>query len=158
MSWWQEVGAVWNVAEPSIWLIGAISALIYWGKVRRAKNRRYSNKGGKDFILALQVGRPVSEAVKAHFGELDCLVDITSVLGKCQLETEGDYRKLAQEIYRAMAQNQNCPIKLVLSGPVGLSFLVGQLVGLAKFDVTVYQFDPGTKGYQALPVPNRNWL
>lgn len=152
------VGPVWTVFEPLLWLVGIVSAALYWFKVTHAKRKRYANRGGRNFVIALQVGRPVSEAVKSHFGELDCLVDIQALLGKCVLETSRDYKVLAGEIYRAMASNQNCPIKLVLSGPVGLSFLIGQLVGLAKFDVEIYQFDPVTKGYQALPAPDISWL
>lgn len=152
------VGPVWTVMEPALWVVGLVSASIYWFKVTHAKRKRYDNRGERNFVIALQVGRPVSEAVKSHFGELDYLVDIQAVLGKCVLETERDYKTLSGELYRSMASNQNCPIKLVLSGPVGLSFLIGQLVGLAKFDVEIYQFDPVTKGYQALPAPDLSWL
>jgi hypothetical protein len=154
----QGVSSAWSIIEPLMWLVGVISAAIYWLRVKHAKRKKYANKGGSDFVIALQVGRPVSEAVKAHFGELDCLIDVEAVLGKSVLEFDKDYKTLAGELYRAMAANQNCPIKLVLSGPVGLSFLIGQLVGLAKFDVEVHQFDPVSKGYQALPEPDRSWL
>lgn len=153
-----NISAAWAIIEPLMWFVGLLSAGFYWLRVRRARKKKYANRGGKNFIIALQIGRPVSEAVKAHFGELDCLIDIKAVLGKCVLEAERDYETLAKEIYRAMAVNQNCPIKLVLSGPIGLAFLVGQLVGLAKFDVEVFQFDPATKGYCALPTPDLNWL
>lgn len=148
----------WGYIEPLVWLFGAIAGLVYWIRVRVARRRRYANRGGEQFVLALQVGRPVAEAVKAFFGELDVLVTVETVTGKSVLETDRDYRLVASELYRAMAANQNRPIKLVLSGPVGLSFLVGQLVGLAKFDVEVFQFDPVTKGYQPLPTPDRHWL
>lgn len=154
----QNISAAWAIIEPLMWLVGAVSAVIYWLRVRRARRQKYANCGGKDFVIALQIGRPVSEAVKAHFGELDCLIDIQALLGKSVLENDRDYKVLAREIYRAMAANQNCRIQLVLSGPVGLSFLVGQLVGLAKFDVKVHQFDPVSKGYQVLPEPDRSWL
>jgi hypothetical protein len=157
----ETISQAWQYIEPLAWLVGLISALIYWSRVKLSRRKRYKNRGGKNFVVALQVGqvgRPVSEAVKDHFGELDCLVSIEAVLGKSQLETNRDYRLIAKELYRAMAVNQNCPIKLVLSGPIGLSFLIGQLVGLAKFDVEVYQFDPVNKGYQPLPIPDRNWL
>lgn len=153
-----NVSTAWAVIEPLMWLIGVVSAAIYWLRVRHARRQKYANYGGKDFIIALQVGRPVSEAVKAHFGELDCLVDIQVLLGKGTLETGRDYKVVARELYRAMAANQNCRIQLVLSGPVGLAFLIGQLVGIAKFDVIVHQFDPTSKGYQALPEPDRSWL
>lgn len=148
----------WQYMEPIIGYSALLGGLIYWLRVRWAKRRRYQNRGGKNFVLALQIGRPVSEAVKSHFSELDHLVDVAALLGKPHLESDKDYQKVATEVYRAMAANQNCPIKIVLSGPVGLSMLIGQLVGLAKFDVEVYQFDPPSKGYKKLPVPELNWL
>jgi len=152
------ISQAWGFIEPLAWLAGIISALIYWGRVKLARRKRYKNRGGKNFVVALQVGRPVSEAVKIHFGEIDCLVDVKAVLGKSQLETDRDYRLIAKDLYRAMAANQNCPIKLILSGPIGLSFLIGQLVGLAKFDVEVYQYNPVGNTYRPLPIPDRSWL
>jgi len=141
----------WGYAEPLVFLVGAISALTYWVRVRRARARRWTNTGLRKFVLALEIGRPVSEAVKAHFGELDCLISVQALLGHATLETPEDYRKVAREVYRAIAANQASPIELVLSGPIGLAHVIGQLVGVRKYDVTVYQFDPATKGYTALP-------
>ena len=149
---------IWGYGEPLTFVFALLSGLVYWLRVRAARRRRYSNRGGKDFVLAIQVGRSVSEAVVAHFGELDCLIDAEALLGRAELRGQEDYKKLAKELYRAMAANQHCPIKLVLSGPVGLACLVGQLAGLHKFDVEVFQFDPASKGYTALPVPGLDWL
>jgi len=154
----QRISQFWAVAEPLVWLLGIISASVYWGRVKLARRRRYANREGKQFVIALQVGRPVSEAVKAHFGELDCLIDADCLLGKNILESDKDYKKLAKEVYQAMASNQNCLIKLVLSGPVGLAFIIGQMVGFHFFEVEVYQYDIATRSYRALPMPERNWL
>ncbi len=149
---------LWNILEPMVGIATLAVAGYAWFQLQVAKKKKYANQGGDDFVIALQVGRPIAEAVKAHFGELDALIEVQAVLGKPVLETNEDYRRLASEVYKAMAQNQNCKIKLVLSGPVGLSFLIGQLVGLHHFDVEVFQYDPTSKGYQALPVPGRDWL
>ena len=116
------------------------------------------NKGSKKFIVALQIGRPGAEAAKRHFGELDDLIDVNSVLGKDSLENKNDYKKIVKEVYKALAQNQNAEIHLVISGPVGLNFLLGQVIGLSHFDVVIYQYDQIKKGYTELPSPERSWL
>lgn len=148
MNW---IPLFWGYAEPFVFLCAAASGALYWWRVRQARHRRWTNTGSKKFVLALEIGRPVSEAVKAHFGELDCLISVQALLGRSTLETSEDYRKVAREVYRAIAANQASPIELVLSGPIGLAHIIGQLVGVRKYDVTVYQFDPATKGYTALP-------
>ena len=60
--------------------------------------RKYNGTATKA-VLALQVGRPVSEAVKAHFGQLDCLVEVVAVLGKETLESQEDYKRVATAVY-----------------------------------------------------------
>ena len=107
--------------------------------------------------MALQIGRPVAEAVKAHFGELDALIDIESVLGKRTLDSDKDYKKIVIEVYKALAQNQDTEIHLIISGPVGLNLLLGQMIGRNIFDVVVYQYDAIAKGYIALPSPDHDW-
>jgi hypothetical protein len=100
----------------------------------------------------------VSAAVKAHFGELDCLVSAKAILGKEVMETASDYKKVSREVYRAIAANQNAQINLVLSGPIGLSCIIGQMIGVRKYDVTVFQYDMVTKGYIQLPVADMSWV
>jgi hypothetical protein len=150
--------SAWDITEPIVGFTGIIFVLWYWISTAIAKQKKYLNKGLKKYVIALQVGRPVSEAVKKHFGELDSLIEVKSILGKDTLENDSDYKKITKELYKALAQNQNSEIHLVVSGPVGLSFLIGQLVGLSHFDVTIYQYEAFKKKYQKLPVPNRNWL
>jgi len=148
----------WDIAEPIVGFSGVAFILWYWISTKIAKRKKYKNKGSKKFIVALQIGRPVSEAVKKHFGELDALIDVRSILGKETLENDSDYKKMVKEIYKAMAQNQNAEIHLVVSGPVGLNILIGQLIGISHFDVVVHQYDAIKKGYTSLPTPNRSWL
>ena len=148
----------WSVAEPIVGYTGIVIVIWYWTRLQLAKRRKYLNKGSKKLIVALQVGRPVAEAVKAHFGELDALIDVDVVLGKKTLDSEKDYKRLASEVYKALAQNQDSEIHLVISGPVGLNLLIGQLIGRNIFDITVYQYDAISKGYIALPTPDHNWL
>lgn len=148
----------WEISEPIIGFSGVGFVLWYWISTKIAKRKKYKNKGSEKFILALQIGRPVSEAVKKQFGELDVLIDIKSILGKETLENDSDYKKMVKETYKAMAQNQNSEIHLVVSGPVGLNILIGQLIGISHFDVIIYQYDAIKKGYVELPSPNRSWL
>lgn len=148
----------WDIVEPIVGFLGIGFILWYWLSTKIAKRKKYQNKGSTKFILALQIGRPVSEAVKKHFGELDALIDIKSILGKETLENDLDYKKMVKEIYKAMARNQNAEIHLVVSGPVGLNILIGQLIGLSHFDVIIYQYDAIKKGYTQLPTANRTWI
>lgn len=144
----------WDIVEPIVGFLGIGFIFWYWISTKIAKRKKYQNKGSKKFAVALQIGRPISETVKKHFGELDTLINIKSILGKETLENDLDYKKMVKEIYKAMAQNQNAEIHLVVSGPVGLNILIG----LSHFDVIIYQHDAIKKGYVTLPTPNRTWL
>lgn len=148
---------IWAIIEPMIWLLASLIGAVYWSKGRLAKRRRYKKLDG-EHIVAVQIGRPVAEAVKAHFNGLDALIEIESVLGKSSLDTGDDYKKIARAVYREIAEHQSCKIRLVVSGPVGLNCLIGQLIGLHHFDVSIYQFNILTKGYDELPEPDRGWL
>ncbi|WP_029523586.1 SAVED domain-containing protein [Persephonella sp. KM09-Lau-8] len=150
----------WGYTEPLIGYSAAIAGLYYFVVTYYKKNKKYKNKSENGRVyVALQVGRPVSEAVKKFFNTNDLvLVDVEAVLGKTTLETDKDYKKLANAVYRELAKNQDKEIHLVLSGPVGLNFLIGQITGLNHFDVHIYQFDPVSKGYMELPQPDRTWL
>ena len=153
----QTIARIWGIAEPLLYLIGMASASVYFIRKQRAKRRRYASHNGDDFLLGLQVGRPMAQAIINQFGHVDEVIDVKAVIGREKLEDEQDYRKLAREIYRAMVPRQHCSIKLFLSGPVTLNFVIGQLVGLNHFDIQVYQFHPEF-GYQAVPMPKREWL
>lgn len=154
----QTLQSAWDITEPIVGFLGIIIILWYWISTKIAKRKKYKNKGSKKFIVALQVGRPVAEATKRHFGELDALIDVNSVLGKDTLENKNDYQKIVKEVYKALAQNQDSEIHLVISGPVGLNFILGQTVGLSHFDVVIYQYDQIKKGYIELPSPDRSWI
>ncbi len=150
--------SAWDIVEPIVGFLGIIIIVWYWISTKIAKRKKYINKGSKRFIVALQIGRPVAEAARRHFGELDVLIDVNNVLGKDTLENKNDYKKIVKEVYKVLAQNQNAEIHLVISGPVGLNFILGQVVGLSHFDVVIYQYDQIKKGYVELPLPERSWL
>lgn len=148
---------IWDVLEPS--LAGATLAFtaIYWYKNQSAKKRTFV-AGEGDYVIGVQVGRPVSQAINSHFGQCNVLIDIEEVLGTSTLSTDKHYQMMVQELYKNIAKAQNRKIHLVLSGTLGMSFLAGQLVGLHHFDLTIYQFDRDSGGYKALPKPSRDWL
>ncbi len=148
----------WNFVEPVTGLATLALAGGAWWQTRKARQAVYAGNGDGLHVVALEIGRPVSEAVKAHFGQLDCLVRAETVIGGNTLATPDDYRRLASAMYAAVCAGQRERIKLVLSGPVALSCLVGQLVGMHHFDIEVYQYDPMLKGYAAVPSPTRDWL
>lgn len=149
----------WVVAEPVIGFTTLGFAAAAWWQTRRARQRVYAALGEGDYVVALQVGRPVSEAVKKQFGRLDVLVDVAAVLkGETTLSLPVHYEQIAREVYRATCAGQGRNIHVTLSGPVALSFLIGQLVGLFHFQVTVYQFTPSSGTYEPVPHPTRDWL
>lgn len=147
------ISTVWGLIEPLVGLSTLAAAGATWLRIRREKSRRINGKGGGEAIVALQIGRPIAQAVAEHFGRP---ADELIVFDRA-LESDRDYRELAMAVYAAMCKHQSKRVHLVLSGPVGLNFLVGQLVGLHHFNVRVYQFDP-KGGYIPLPQPDRSWL
>ncbi len=148
----------WDVIEPISGLITFGIAAATWWQTRRAEQATYADNGDGSWVVALQVGRPVSEAVKKQFGQLDALIDVTTVIGTHTLSLPEHYEAIAKAVYTALCAGQGKNIHLVLSGPVALSCLVGQLAGLFHFQLTIYQFSPSTGSYEAMPKPTRAWL
>jgi hypothetical protein len=149
----------WNWIEPVTGVVTLALAGATWWQTRRAREAVYADNGDGTWVVAIQVGRPITEAVMKQFKQLDCLVDVADVLGgQTTLSLPEHYEALARAVYSALCQGQGKNIHLVLSGPVALSFLAGQLVGLHHFQVTVYQFGAATGGYEPMPRPTRDWL
>jgi hypothetical protein len=148
----------WDWLEPVMGVATLTIAGATWWQTRKARQAVYADNGDGSWVIALQVGRPVSEAVKKQFGQLDALVDVSTVIGDHTLSLPEHYEKIAREVYKAMVAGQGKNIHLVLSGPVALSCLVGQLAGLFHFQLTVYQYAPSTGGYEPMPKPTRAWL
>lgn len=148
----------WNAIEPVSGLLGFALLAATWWQTRKAEQAVYADNGDGSWIVALQVGRPVSEAVKKQFGQIDSLVDVTAVIGTHTLSLPEHYEAIARAVYAALVAGQGKNIHLVLSGPVALSCLIGQMAGLFHFQLTVYQFAPSTGSYEAMPRPTRAWL
>ncbi len=149
----------WDIIEPVTGVATLLVAASTWWQTRKAREAVYADNGDGSWIVALQIGRPIAEAVKKQFHHIDCLVDVGEVLGgEHTLSLPEHYEKIARAVYNAAVAGQGKNIHLVLSGPVALSFLVGQMVGLFHFQLTVYQFAPSTGGYEPMPKPTRAWL
>lgn len=148
----------WNAIEPVSGLVTFSLLAATWWQTRKAEQAVYRDNGDGSWVIALQVGRPVSEAVKKQFGQLDALVDVTAVIGTHTLSLSEHYEAIAKAIYAALCAGQGKNIHLILSGPVALSCLIGQLAGLFHFQLTLYQFSPSTGSYEAMPKPTRAWL
>ena len=154
-----KVSGIWaEWGELTLTTFALVAATYWWLAVKEKSERRYRSAGGRA-VIVLQVGRPVLEAVKkfTNFEDIK-LVDIEAVLGKKQLDTAADYKKLATEVYRELVAHQNATIDLFISGPVGLNLVIGQLIGLHHFDLRVYQFQTGETPYMLIPEPDRSWL
>ncbi len=148
----------WDIIEPVTGVATLLVAASTWWQTRKALAATYADNGDGSWIIALQVGRPVSEAVNKKFGHIDALVDVRAVTGVDTLCLPEHYEALTRAVYAAICAGQGKNIHLILSGPVALSFLVGQVVGVLKFQLTVYQFNPSAGGYEPMPKPTRAWL
>jgi len=150
--------STWVWAEPIIGYSAVLGAVIYYIRLFIARRKKYVNQGGSDYIVVVQVGRPVAEAAKEFFNDkVDALIDAQAILGKTTLEDYRDYKRLVQEFNKAIAPYQNNKIKVLLSGPVGLSALIGQSVGL-QYNIIFYQYDGVQQTYCELPRVERTWF
>jgi hypothetical protein len=100
-------------------------------------------------IVVVEVGRPVVQDVKSQLGEP------AEVISYQRPILEAEIPKIAGEVYKVVAkvaQGGN-EVHLVLSGPLGLAFSIGQLIGLSHYKVVVYQFSAGK--YRMVPPVTR---
>jgi len=99
----------------------------------------------KTKIVVLEVGRPIVDDVKAQLGEP------FKVISYPRPVIEAEYPQILKEAYKTIreAAQGGEEVILVLSGPLALSFQLGQLVGLSHFKIRVYQFSMGR--YREVP-------
>lgn len=152
------ITGIWNYLEPVVGVATLAIGGAIWFQTRKAKKATYSDNGDGSWVVALEVGRPVSEAVKKQFGQLDAFIRCDEVIQGNTLVLPEHYEALTKAVYAAVCQGQGKNIHLVMSGPIALSVLVGQLVGLMHFQITVYQYVPSSGTYEPVPRPTRDWL
>ena len=100
-------------------------------------------------IIVAEIGRPILQDVKEQLGEPAAVISYQRPV------LESEIPMIAGEVYRAVARaaSGGHEVHIVLSGPLGLAFEVGQLVGLSHFKVVVYQFSAGR--YRPVPPVTR---
>ncbi len=152
------ITGAWNYVEPMTGIATLAVAGAIWFQTRKAAKAVYADNGDGSWVVALEVGRPVSEAVKKQFGQLDAYIKCEEVIKGNTLVLPEHYEALTKAVYAAVCQGQGKNIHLVMSGPIALSVLVGQLVGLMHFQITVYQYVPSSGTYEPVPRPTRDWL
>jgi hypothetical protein len=121
-----------------------------WFKRWRARHRRYATDEVKEaVIIAVEVNNDTSASILAHFGRAaDVTISSKELFGGAFL-TKEQIPKMAKAVLRACAPYRNVTIKLVLAGPAGLCFQVGQLLAAHKFDVEPLSW--ARNEYQVLP-------
>ena len=115
------------------------------------------NKSSKPKIVVLEIGRPVLDAVKAQLIE-SYGGELFEVIQEHRAISELEIPEIAKKAYNAIrrASADGSEVWLVLSGPLGLAFTLGQLVGIGHFRVVCYQFSGGV--YRPIPPPTRSLL
>jgi hypothetical protein len=100
-------------------------------------------------IIAVEIGRPIVEDVKSQLGEPEAIISYQRPI------LESEIPLIAGEVYKAVvkAAGGGHEVHLVLSGPLGLAFEVGQLIGLSHYKVILYQFSAGR--YRPVPPVTR---
>ena len=103
----------------------------------------------KEKIVVIEIGRPIVEDVKLQIGEPDEVISYPRPI------LEDEIPIIAGQAYKLIKKHATGGniVKLVLSGPLGLAFSLGQLVGLSHFKVIVYQFTAGR--YKPVPPISR---
>lgn len=100
-------------------------------------------------LLILSIGRDIVSSAEA---QLNRVADATIQLGEVY---PGDYPAVRKQIYEQLKLWSGEEVQLVLSGPLGLIFTLGQLVGLNHFKVSILQYDAEASGYTSVPTPTR---
>ncbi|MEM2941417.1 MAG: SAVED domain-containing protein [Thermoproteota archaeon] len=103
-------------------------------------------------IIVLEVGRPIAADVEKQLGKP------TRVVSYPRAVTENEYPAIIKEVYAAVRELAagGEEVTLVLSGPLALSFQLGQVIGLSHWKITVYQFTGGR--YMPAPPITRDKL
>ena len=127
-------------------------------QIRSSKSKKIIKEHG-EVVIALQVGRTVIEAVNREFPKIDKnIIDVKQILDKDTLLDESDYKKLAVAVHDKIKMYQYKHINLILSGPVALSCIIGQMIGLNHYSIDVYQLVGEDSTYFKLPQVDRSWL
>lgn len=142
----------WDYLEPifAFITIGMVAKTML--QTTAAKKARYTDNGDGDFFIAVKIGDlNIFPAARNFFGQLDCMVDASEIIGTNVLSVSAHYEKMAKTVIEAVTLSQNKRIHIICSGTVGFNFYLGQFIGNNKFDVVFYQYDFQAKTYFAIP-------
>ncbi len=95
-----------------------------------------------DVIIALELGRPIRDDIEVQLGPIDFSV---SYLGRID---SSNFNKIAAECYQAI-RSANVKyggkrrLVVVISGPHGIIFPLGQMVGMQHFNIVIATFQDG---------------
>jgi hypothetical protein len=103
-------------------------------------------------IFVLEIGRPIRSDVEREFGRVDAVVSVQRAISEMEIP------KIAAKAYKEIMKlaQGGAEVYVVLSGPLGLAFQLGQAIGLAHAKVTVWQFSQGK--YVRVPPLTREHL
>ena len=103
-------------------------------------------------IFVLEIGRPIRDAVIDQLGGCDDYVSVPRAISEIEIP-----EIVAQAYNKIMKLGQGGNIvKVVLSGPLALSFELGQAIGFSHVKVEVYQWSQGR--YVKVPPLTREHL
>jgi hypothetical protein len=104
-------------------------------------------------IVVLEIGRPITEDVKAQFNQ-----EPYKVISYKRPIIEEEYPTIIKETYNAIreASRGGEEVHLILSGPIALNFQLGQVIGLSHYKLHIYQFSAGR--YRETPPISREAL
>ena len=141
----------WGWLDPLLNLVvipfAVATAYEYW----RAKPRRYSvATNGESVIVALSVNQDVSASVQRHFGRVaDIIISAEQEVGTKFLSPD-QVHDLAKKLAARCLPHRDKVIYLVLAGPAGLCFQVGQLLAAHKFRIVPLSW--ASDRYQEIPI------
>ena len=100
----------------------------------------------------MEIGRPIRADVEREFGRVDAIVSVQRAISEMEIP------KIASKAYKEIMKlaQGGAEVYVVLSGPLGLAFQLGQAIGLAHAKVTVWQFSQGK--YVRVPPLTREHL
>lgn len=142
----------WEWLEPLITLVGIPFAGASFYEYWRRKTRRYapSNQTEK-VIVAVSVNQDVGASILKHFGrQADVLIDSRKEMGGAKFLSPDQCHELAKIVLSQCLPHRDKIIYLVLAGPAGLCFQIGQLLGAHKFRIVPLSW--AGDQYQEIPM------
>jgi len=90
-------------------------------------------------IFVLEIGRPIKSDVENQIGQVNDIISIQRAISELEIP------KIASQAYHKIMKLAagGEEVAVILSGPLGLAFELGQAIGLAHAKVVVYQFSQG---------------